>query len=52
MKKIIALCLILLAGFTVTLTFAANIVLTNANPDTTITTGSTATVYGHQQQTT
>lgn len=49
MKKVTALCLVLLASFIVNAQIAnaqQNIVLTDANPDTTITTGTTATVYG------
>ncbi len=45
MKRVIALCLILLI-ITVTSAWSENIVLTDSNPDTTITTGTTATVYG------
>ncbi|MBF0413135.1 MAG: hypothetical protein HQK70_10545 [Desulfamplus sp.] len=46
MKRIIVLCLIVLASFTVTPALAETVVLTDANPDFTITTGTTATVYG------
>lgn len=45
-RVIIALCLIVLASFTVTSAWAENIVLTDANPDITIRTGMTAAVYG------
>ncbi|MGD9731741.1 MAG: DUF1566 domain-containing protein [Desulfamplus sp.] len=47
---IIAVCLIVLAGFALNAQIAnaeqTTIVLTDANPDFTITTGTTATVYG------
>lgn len=55
MKKVIGLCLIILASFivnTVIANAAQNIILTNANPDTTIFAGTTVfKVMARQEQT-